>query len=78
MKRTFDSTPEQDAAIAWRVVQLSKVTPITEDELVAQFATHALADLVAAYRDAEASRMYDAFKAATIGQQAQAKAALGL
>lgn len=79
MTRKFETSPEQDAAIAWRVEEVkASGVPMTEDDLVAQFATNALADLVAAFKDAEASRIYAAFKGATMDQREQAKAALGL
>ena len=74
MKRTFETTAEQDAAIAWRVAQLK----ITEAELIDRFVSGGLVGVVAAYKDAEAASIYDAAKNATPEQRAEAKAALGL
>lgn len=76
MRRTFDTTAEQDAAIAWRVAQIDP--PITEDVLIAGFVQGALATLVKDYRDHEASRVFEAYKVATVAEQAAAKAALRL
>jgi hypothetical protein len=72
--RTFDTTAEQDAAIAWRAAQLG----VPEAAIVGRFASEALTGLVAAYLDAEGARVYEAFKQAPADQQAAAKAALGL
>ena len=74
MIRTFLTTAEQDAAIAWKAAQ----SGISEDLIIAGFATKAVADVVAAYRDAEGSRVYDAYKTATAEQQDAVKVALGL
>lgn len=79
MIRTFTTSAEQDAAIAWRVAQLeASGTPATEDALIAQFAQLALSDLVKTYRDTEGARVYAAFQSATADERAAAKAALKL
>ena len=72
MKREFTTTAEEDAALAW----LAAVRHISEDEIIAGFAAHAVNGIVLAYRDAEASRVDQAFKAAPLDDRAAAKAAL--
>lgn len=72
--RTLITTTKQDAAIAWRAAQLR----MTEDQLIATFSSVALEDLVRAYEQAEAARVFEAYKLATTSAQAAAKTALGL
>lgn len=74
MQRTLTTTAEEDAAIAWRAAQLG----VSEAQIIAKFSTDALRSLVAAYRDDEGSRIYDAFKAASAAERAAVKAVLGL
>ncbi len=77
--RTFTTSAEQDAAIAWDVAQRAlQGQRITEAQLIAQFAATALDSLVAKYRDAEASKIYAAFKDASVDDRAKAKAALSV
>lgn len=77
MIRTFETTDEQDAALAWRVRELADgPTPVSEDLLIATFAETALNDLVATYRRVEAQRVADAFQSATLDQRARIKAVL--
>ncbi len=79
MERTFTTTDEQDAAIAWRIEQLkAQGVKVTEAQLIAQFATKALTDLVAAFSDDEASKVFTAFKDASLGDRVAAKKALNL
>lgn len=72
MTRTFITTPEQDAALAFRAKQLG----ISESEIIAQFAASALSEAVAAYLDSEGSRVYELFKKASVQQQAEVIATL--
>lgn len=74
MTRTFQTSADEDAAIAWKVALVG----ITEDQLIAQFASAALADLVSAYKDAEAARIYEAVKVASAETLATVKTTLGL
>ncbi len=77
--RTFTTSAEQDAAIAWDVAQLTaQGQRVTEAQLIAQFAATALDGLVARYRDAEAAKVYAAFKDASVDDRAKAKAALNV
>lgn len=79
VRRSFDTTAEQDAAIAWRVAQLQADDPeITEATLIASFLHAALQGLVTGYRDFEGSRVYLAYTAATVEAQDAVKAALKL
>lgn len=75
MTRTFETTDEQDAALAWRVAEL-KADGVTEDSLIAAFADAALAELVATFRRTEADRVADAFQSATLDQRLRVKAVL--
>lgn len=74
MQRTLTTTAEEDAAIAWRAAQLG----VSEAQIIAKFSSDALRSLVAAFRDDEGSRIYEAFKSATTSERAAVKAALGL
>lgn len=75
--RSFITTAEQDAAIAWRVAQLNaQGERITEGQLIAGFAGAALVSLVNDYRDAEASKVFEAFKAAPLEDRATVKGTL--
>ena len=72
MTRTFITTAEQDAALAWKATQAG----VTEAAIIAEFAAKALADTVKAYLDSEGSRVYELFKTATPAKQAAVIAAL--
>ena len=74
MTRTFITTVEQDAALAWRAAQLG----ISEDALMVRALADPLKAVVAAYRDSEGARVYDAYTRATPAQRDAAKTALGL
>jgi hypothetical protein len=72
MTRTFITTAEQDAALAWKATQAG----VTEAAIIAEFAAKALADTVKAYLDSEGARVYELFKKASAAQQAEVIATL--
>ncbi len=79
MIRVFTTTDEQDAAITWRVEQMRvHGERITEDQLIAQFATTALTGIVAAFKDDEATRVFVAFKDASLDDRKAVKETLNL
>ncbi len=79
MERIVTTTDEQDAALAWRVAQLqANGEKATESQLIARFANAALGELVAAFRDSEAARVFDAFKGASLDDRKSVKEALNL
>jgi hypothetical protein len=72
MTRTFVTTTEQDAALAW----VAEVRRLSEAAIIREFTETALADLVAAYLDSEGARVYELFKKAPSDQQAAVIATL--
>lgn len=74
MKRTFVTTDEQDAALAWK----AKILGISEDEIIATFAAEALQGAVDAYLDAAGSQVYEAFRNASASEKAAVLSTLRL
>lgn len=74
MKRTFVTSAEEDAALAWRVAKEA----ITEDAFIARVIGASLVELVATYREDEAQRIYAAYKAAPLADRSVVKVALKL